>query len=105
MDCLLFSFIPIVKGNFFTIKENNSAINVNVLSPWNVTDMQCSMSEHLCLYGHLGPVRWPRGKVRAVQAGQPELNPRNLQKGGGENELHKAALGPLRARSSKSPPQ
>lgn len=30
VDCLLFSFISIVKGNFFTIKENNLAINFNV---------------------------------------------------------------------------
>jgi len=29
VDCLLFSFISIVKGNFFTIKENNLAISFN----------------------------------------------------------------------------
>lgn len=29
VDCLLFSFISIVKGNFFTIKENSLAISFN----------------------------------------------------------------------------
>lgn len=52
VDCLFFSFIPIVKGNFFTVKENNLAINFNVTYTWKIIEIQYMMAECLYLNGH-----------------------------------------------------
>lgn len=51
MDCLLFSFIPIIKGNFFTIKKNNLAINFDVNQAWKIAK-QYFMTEYFYLNGH-----------------------------------------------------
>lgn len=51
MDCLLFSFIPIIKGNFFTIKKNNLAINFDVKQAWKIAK-QYFMSEYFYLNWH-----------------------------------------------------
>lgn len=46
VDCLLFSLISIVKGNFFTIKENNLVINFNIIYAWKTTEIEYLMTEY-----------------------------------------------------------